>query len=401
MVDFITNSKKLGIMKRINLILLATWMFLSCAEHNLGPTSGSLGKPGVITDVTVESTAGGAIITYRIPNSEDILGVKAVYTITNGSKQEVSSSFYENKLEIVGFNDVSEHTAEVYVFNRAMELSDPVKVTFTPLESPLSKVSKSMNIIGDFGGAQFQWANELKAPIVFEFLAADSLGRMVTRRIASSEADTMQQSIRGFMPEPRNFAVVASDQWGNYTDTIVQTITPLFEEEIPKTGMSIMKLGNDASFTNWEGMDNFLIDDDRDNFGHSANSSIPAPFTIDLGVNAKLSRIVMFQRFFSSNFYNWGNPREFEVYVSSEQPAQNGDWSSWTKVMDCEIIKPSGLPVGTSNDEDLTLAQEGHEFAFPLDLPPARYIRVKILSTWGGTTFTHPAEVDVFGEVQP
>lgn len=387
-------------MKRINLILLSALMMLSCADHNLTPTSKSLGKPGVITDVSVESTAGGAIVTYRIPNSEDILGVKAVYTITNGNKQEVTSSFYDNKLEIVGFNDVREHTAEIFVFNRAMELSDPVKVTFTPQESPLSKVSKSMNIIGDFGGAQFQWSNELKAPLVFEFLASDSLGQMVTRRIASSEADTMQQSIRGFIPEPRKFAVVASDQWGNYTDTIIQTITPLFEEQIPKNGMSIMKLGNDASFTNWEGMDNFLIDNDRDNFGHSANSSIPAPFTIDLGVDAKLSRIVMFQRYFSSNFYNWGNPREFEVYISAEKPAQNGDWSGWTKVMDCEIIKPSGLPAGTSNDEDLALAEEGHEFAFPLDLPPARYVRVIILSTWEGTTFTHPAEVDVFGEVQ-
>lgn len=387
-------------MKRINLVLFLVWVLWSCTESQLEPTSPSLGKPGVITDVSVEATPGGAIVTYRIPNSEDILGVKAVYTISNGNKMEVSSSFYDNKIEIVGFNDMLEHTADVYVFNRALEVSEAVRVTFTPLESPLSRVGKSVDILSDFGGAQYQWSNELNAPIVFEFLAADSTGQMVTRRISSSEAATMQQSIRGFIPEARRFAVVASDQWGNYADTIVKTIVPLFEEEIPKANMSVMKLGSDASFTNWEGMDNFLIDGDRDNFGHSANSSIPAPFTIDLGVSAKLSRIVMFQRFFSNNYYNWGNPKEFEVYVSADKPAQNGDWSGWTKVMDSEIIKPSGLPVGTSNDEDLALAEAGHEFAFPLDLPPARYIRVKILSTWGGTTFTHPAEIDVFGEVQ-
>ncbi|WP_353124325.1 DUF5000 domain-containing lipoprotein [Parapedobacter pyrenivorans] len=387
-------------MKRINLVLFSVLILWSCAEKDLEPISSSLGKPGVITDVSVEATPGGAIVTYRIPNSEDILGVKAVYTISNGSKQEVSSSFYDNKIAIVGFDDMLEHTADVYVFNRALELSDPVKVTFTPLESPLSKVRKSMNIVNDFGGAQFQWSNELKAPVVFEFLAADSTGQMVTSRIASSEAETMMQSIRGFAPEPRKFAVIVSDQFGNYTDTITETIVPLFEEEIPKTGMSIMKLGSDASFTNWEGMDNFLIDNDRDNFGHSANSSIPAPFTIDLGVEAKLSRVVMFQRFFSGLYYNWGNPKEFEVYVSATKPAQNGDWAGWTKIMDCEIIKPSGLPITNSSDEDIALAQEGHEFAFPLDLPPARYIRINILSTWGGTTFTHPAEIDVFGEVQ-
>jgi len=388
-------------MKRIYIVLFLVLILGSCTtENNLVPTSESLGKPGVITDVSVEATPGGANITYRIPSSEDILGVKAVYTLSNGKKQEVSSSFYDNKLAIVGLNDMLEHTADIYVFNRALELSDPVQVSFTPLESPLSTVEKSMKIVSDFGGAQFQWSNELKAPVVFEFLAADSIGQMVTRRISSSEADTMMQSIRGFAPQPRQFAVIVSDQWENYSDTITKTIVPLFEEEIPKTGMSIMKLGSDASFTNWEGTDNFLIDDDPETFGHSANSSVPAPFTIDLGVNAKLSRIVMFQRFFSSDYYNWGNPKQFEVYISATRPAQNGDWSGWTKIMDCEIIKPSGLPVGTSNDEDIALAEEGHEFAFPLDLPPARYIRIKILSTWGGTTFTHPAEIDVFGEVQ-
>ena len=381
-------------------MLIIAMILGGCAEKSLDPTSPSLGRPGVVTEVSVEAIPGGAIVNYRIPNSEDILGVKAVYTITNGSKQEVSSSFYDNKLTIVGYNDMQEHTAEVYVFNRALELSDPVTVTFTPLESPLTKVEKSMHIVNDFGGAQFQWRNELKAPIIFEFLAADSVGQLVTSRIASSEADSMTQSIRGFLPNPRDFAVVLSDQWGNYSDTIAANVIPLFEEEIPKVDMSVMKLGSDANFTNFEGTDNFLIDDNVDNFGHSPNSSLPAPFTIDLGVNAKLSRIVMYQRFFSGNYYNWGNPKKFEVYVSATRPSQDGNWDDWTKVMDCEIIKPSGLPVGTSNDEDLELGRSGHEFAFPLDMGPVRYIRVRILSTWEGTTFTHPAEIDVFGEVQ-
>lgn len=387
-------------MKRIYLFLLLAAVLFSCSEKTLDPTSSSLGKPGGVTDVVIKESPGGAIVTYRIPNSEDILGVKAIYTLSHGKKFEVTSSFYDNTLNIVGFNDQEEHTAEIYVFNRALELSDPVKITFTPLESALSKVRKSLDIISDFGGAQFRWMNELKSPIIFEFLAADSIDQMVTRRITSSEADTMKQSIRGFEPELRRFAVIASDQWGNYADTIYRPITPLFEEEIPKKNMSIMKLGSDESYTNWDGMDNHLIDGDPDTFGHSANSSLPAPFTIDLGVTAKLSRVVMLQRFFSDQYYNWGNPRKFEVFVSSARPSQNGDWADWTKTMDCEIVKPSGLPIGTSTDEDLTVAQEGHEFAFPLDLPPARYIRIRILSTWGGTTFTHPAEVSVFGEIQ-
>lgn len=91
----------------------------------------------------------------------------------------------------------------------------------------------------------------------------------------------------------------------------------------------------------------------------------------------------------------------FEVYVFKRTgtPSQSGDWSEWEKVMDCLVVKPSGSPSGTVTDEDITAAEEGHEFAFELSQEPIRYIRLKILSTWGGSAFTHPAEVDLYGEV--
>ena len=67
--------------------------------------------------------------------------------------------------------------------------------------------------------------------------------------------------------------------------------------------------------------------------------------------------------------------------------------------MDDEIIKPSNLPIGTMTDEDIATAESGHEFIFELTQEPLRYIRIVLESTWGGTTFTHPTEVDVYGEV--
>ncbi len=385
--------------------LLITLLFLfslSCEEKQLLPITESKGKPQKVTDVQVEVVPGGAIINYRIPNVEDILGVKGVYTLSSGESYEAMASFYENKLEVLGFNDTMSHEVKIYTFNRAEELSDPVVVSFTPLESPLSKVSKTVSIISDFGGAQFNWINEEKAPLNFEFLTQDSLGRMQTMRIITSEADTSRYSLRGYEPTPRLFAAIIRDYWNNVTDTIYPpegTIVPMFEERLDKTKMTIMKLGNDANFTNWEGMDSYLIDDDYDNFGHSPNSSLPAPFTIDLGETAKISRVVLFQRKFSDSYYNWGNPKKISIYGSVTKPSQSGDWSEWTKIMDAEVIKPSGSPTGTVTDEDMAAAGEGHEFVFELTQEPLRYVRIVVHSTWEGTTFTHPAEVDVFGEV--
>ncbi|HHU96358.1 MAG: DUF5000 domain-containing lipoprotein [Bacteroidota bacterium] len=388
--------------KYIVYLMLFLFIAISCDEKKLEPITGSLGKPAPVTDIQVENIPGGAIISYKIPNVEDILGVKGVYQITTGATYEASSSFYENKLEILGYNDTQEHKVELFTYNRAQELSNPVVVTIQPLESPLSKVVKTVNIISDFGGAQFNWVNELKAPLTFEFLAQDSLGNLQTMRIVTSEADTARQSLRGYEPEPRVFATIIRDHWDNKSDTIFPeegTIIPMYEEKLDKSKMNIMKLGNDQNFTNWEGMDSYIIDDDHSTFGHSPNSSLPAPFTIDLGVVAKLSRVVMFQRFFSSQYYNWGNPKKFTIYGKVDRPSQSGDWSEWTKIMDCEIIKPSDLPVGTVTDEDMASAEVGHEFVFELTQEPLRYLRFVVTSTWGGTTFTHPADVDVYGEV--
>lgn len=380
---------------------LAVSLF-SCTEKKLEPISDSLGKPGIVEDVEIENTPGGANVKFRIPNAEDILAVKAVYTL-NDQEKTVSASYFENHLEIKGYNDEETHKAKLYVINRAQELSDPVEISFDPLESPLSKSIKSVNIISDFGGAQFNWRNPDKAPLTVQLFAQDSIGQVQLMKILSTEADTSRFSLRGYAPEPRVFCAVLADNFGNQSDTIyppTKEITPFFEEKLNKKKMVVMKLSNDANFTNWEGMDSYIIDDNHDTFGHSPSNSLPAPFTVDLGTMAKLSRIVMFQRKHQSSYFNWGNPMNFEVYTTDKKPSTSGDWSEWTKIMDCKIIKPSGSPSGTVTDEDMAAGENGHEFTFELSQPPMRYVRIVILDTWGGSSFTHPADVDFYGTVE-
>ncbi len=387
---------------RTIIFILISFALLSggCEEKTLGPISESLGKPGVVTDIVAEPSPGGVKLTYRIPEAEDILAVKGVYTLSGGKTFESTASFYENKLQIEGYNDLQEHTVNLFAVNRAGETSDAVGVRFTPLESSLSKVAATMEIVSAFGGAQYSWLNPDEAPLTFEFFARDSLGELKNMKIITSAADTMKQALRGYKPEPRIFAAIIRDYWDNASDTIFppgKTILPLFEEKLDKRKMSVMKLGSDANFTNWEGADAYLIDDVYTNFGHSPNSSLPAAFTVDLGVTAKLSRVVMHQR--DNMVYSWGNPKNFEVYGSDHRPSQDGNWNDWTLIMHCTIIKPSGSPVGTNTDEDVAALKAGHEFSFDLSQAPLRYIRVRVLDTWGGSTFTHPAEVTFYGEV--
>lgn len=386
--------------KLIILILVLAGTLQACTEKDNTPISSATGKPGQVTEVSVQNLPGGAVITYRIPNQAEVLSVKAVYTISTGKKYEADASFYNNKLSISGFNDEKEHEVLIYTVNRAQELSEPVKCIIKPMVSPLKLAAATVQIQSDFGGARFTWMNELKSPLAFEMYTPDSLGRMTLVRVINSQVTEGSQALRGYPPVLREFGLVVKDNFGNRSDTIFpagRKILPLFEERLPKSAMAIMKLANDQNFTNWEGSDQKIIDDDLTSFGHSPSSSLPAPFTLDLGVTAKVSRIVLFQRNFSSSYYNWGNPKEFDVYVKTTTPSQSGDWGEWKKIMETEIVKPSGSSSNVT-DDDLRAAENGHEFTFDLSQEPVRYIRIVIRSTWGSTTFTHPAEIDVYGE---
>lgn len=386
-------------MKYIKILLLAL-LTVSCSEKKLEPITNSLGKPEVVTDIKLTPISGGVDISYKIPKTEDILAVKCIYSLHSNNNREVSTSYFNDKLQVKGFDNTDTHSATLYTVNRAQVLSDPIEISFTPLESALSKTKKTVSIIPDFGGARFNWKNVDKEPLNVEFFGPDSSGRINTLKILSTNIVDNSFSIRGYEPKTTTFSMVISDNYNNYSDTISGEVLPMFEEKINKAKMSIMKLNNDASFTNWEGMDGYLIDDDTSTMGHTANNSLPAAVTIDLGTETKLSRFLVHQREFSNTFYNHGNPKKMTVYTCYSKPNPSGDWNEWVKVMDCEIVKPSGSLGNIVTDLDMETAKVGHEFTFDLSSPPTRYIRIVFLSTWGGATFTHPTELDFYGDIQ-
>jgi hypothetical protein len=382
-------------------ILLVALAVAGCTEKTLEPITKSLGKPDMVTVNSTEALPGGILIRFTIPNTEDILSVKAVYTLSNGKTMQQDVSYFENKIEILGYNDTNEHTIALYTVNRAQEMSDAKEVKFRPLESPLVSIKNSVEILACFGGAEYRWENEFLYPINLEFYTVDSLGEMQLQEIITSEIPSSNRKLRGYDSIPRTFGLVIRDNYENQLDTIKQTVTPFFEERFDKKLMSIMRLNNDASFQNWEGTDYYIIDDDKSTFGHSPANSLPATFTIDMGVVGKISRIVFFNRLYSNSYYSWGNPKDIKVYGRREAPSQSGDWSEWGEPIIVDLLrKPSGLPSGTDTDEDVAFATAGFNFDFPIDVEPLRYIRVSILSTQTGPTYTHPAEVDIYGQLQ-
>ncbi|WP_285009120.1 DUF5000 domain-containing lipoprotein [Pedobacter faecalis] len=128
---------------------------------------------------------------------------------------------------------------------------------------------------------------------------------------------------------------------------------------------------------------------------HTPGTSMPQWFTVDLGVKAKLDHFRVWQR--TSALYDVGNLKQFELWGSND-PSSDGSFSSWTKLGTFNSFKPSGLPKGQVSDADRNFAAAGEKFTVE-GLPEYRYVRFKVLETWGGANYLHLMELSFFKQL--
>jgi hypothetical protein len=205
--------------------------------------------------------------------------------------------------------------------------------------------------------------------------------------------------LNGYPPTPAKFGVIISDRFGNSSDIIDLTVTPIFEQKLDKKLMKPFILNNDCSWAMYGMSERLMIDDDINTYGHT-DWVWPAMYTIDLGKTARLSRLVFHQRLDGNRAYFEGNFKVFEIWARTDEPPKAGILSvagGWTKIATCNVIKPSGAALGTNTDEDIMAAEAGHEFSFPLSTAPARYVRINVVSSWGGVSWFYASEFTYHG----
>ncbi|MBO9731525.1 MAG: DUF4959 domain-containing protein [Chitinophaga sp.] len=361
-------------------LLIASMVLLvaACQKETHDPINTTGNKPDVLKNLNVTNMAGSAKISYSLPDNKDILYVKAVYTIKSGTPREIRSSYYNNYLVVDGFGDSLAHDISLYVVSRNEIASDPVVTTVKPLSPPMMTVRRSLIVKEDFGGINIAFTNSSKADLAIVTLAADSTGALAPADVHYTKLEGGNYSVRGFAAEKRKFAFFVRDHWGNQSDTIIQEIVPIFEKLLDKSTFREVKLPGDTDF-GWgypiSGLWNGTM-------WHSADKldGFPMSITFDLGVTAQLSRIALWQRP-NEWIYLQNNVRKFEIWGSTN-PASDGSWDSWTRLVEHTVIKPSGLPVGQKTQDDIDASIAGEQMTVPLDAPRVRYIRIKILRTW-------------------
>jgi hypothetical protein len=166
---------------------------------------------------------------------------------------------------------------------------------------------------------------------------------------------------------------------------------------------SIVPLANDAKAYSANYALEKMFDGDKNaerSLATAGDGNWPQSVTLDLGVTGKLSRIRLYQRISTPPGYLFreGNLHRFELWGRADTPPLDGDWSGWTFLTACESIKPSGLPIGESNDEDLAVGQNGEDFPIPVSAAPVHYLRIKVTRTWANGDNFQIGEVEVYGD---
>lgn len=384
-------------MNKYFILIVCMMFFYSCSEEdNNRPVSDDPTIPDQISNVRAESLPGAVKLTYDLPSSQNLSYVKAECLI-NGRVREVIASSYTNNLTIEGFADETEYTVNLYSVSRSEKASEPVAVQVKPLAPLFREVFKTLEMKEDWGGIAVYFENPREANIAISVIYKDDDGFWAPRETFYTKSNLGPVAARGLESVKKTFGVYIRDRWNNTTDTLVKDLTPKFERQLDLNKFKAVQLPGDAKHSGSNAMDRMFDGNiaKQSNaasrcFLSAADGQWPHWITFDLGVEkgALLSRCKIWQRGMLNREYGDRNPRKFEIW-GSMNPNLDGSWDdSWKLLIDGEIIKPSGLPLGQFSDEDTQAYFDGHEFTFPLDMPYVRYIRLKVKETWiGGSTF--------------
>lgn len=393
------------------LALLTTCLFSCSKSDNYKlPESTDKTKPGVVTNVKVRNFNGGAVLTYELPSSQNLLYVVADYNINGTVAKQTKSSYFLDTIRVDGFQSSKDYTITLHAVTRANVSSDAITVTVHPDTPYYQLIRKNLTIAADFGGIHLSTINKDKRPVGINVIAIDPANNKFNikdRHFTST--DTISYAVRGFSTTPAKFGAFVTDQFGNASDTLLVTLTPLYEELLDKK-LFFQYLTPSDAYIGYGGILPYLWDGFTKEVGGAAPwQTTIGPVqklvqgTFGVGKSYKLSHFLMWPR-----GYGYANPKVFSIWGSNkDNPADavtpggkavgtvSGDWVVLGTYRFPD--PPSGLPQGQTNAADQAFTDAGVNFDVPFGSPPAKYLRVVVSETWFGLDYTYIEEMSFYG----
>lgn len=400
-------------------------MLASCQEEGrIDQDDPSDYVPEQVSVTSVRPTPGGAVIRYNLPDDDNLRYVKVVYE-RNGETCENSSSRYVDSLVVEGFGDALEREARIYSVGYNDRLSEPIEIKINPLTPIVRSISLSLDAV--FGGVSVDMKgnsdNSQLAIVLIRDVNLEDDGKDASE-IDWSELYTfhvtgqdVSMKRRDLECEPALFGAYVRDRWGNCSDTLYTMLTPMEEQELDKSTWKRAGFSNDDyscyglydTMYGFEHLWNGATDRTSGSF-FTVTGGRERIFTIDMGYEAKFSRMRIYPREGDANT-SW-LPWHWQIY-GCQNPSRSGDMDEWFLLGDFTQYKPSGMAEdgtpGTWTTEDVYYLLNTNDFDFvsseavPDPQRPTRYIRFRLIDNLKSAFMEYDSEpTDLyygFGEV--
>ena len=391
-------------MKKLLFLTILIFAINSCSKQDDGDTT----PPSVLTVDSVTPTNGGGIISYTLPNDDDILYVRAEYTNSNGVDVSRASSSYNNSIEIDGLNQTTALTITLYVVDENYNQSAPIYVELVPLESFIYLVQESIEVNTDLGGFRINWEN-IQSKTVYVFVHINN-GTEEEIRILSSNNSSESIAVRGLPSEEITISTRIEDFDENSTTLEEKgTLTPLFEQVIDKSTWTLVA-SQSVDGNAWEGASVNFWDDVIDTTNNNSDNSYfmiwrdlnggslnwPLDLVIDLNKNVKVTRFTVWQRAYWYNgpsdvpyYFQEENMKSFTMYASN-------DAQVWEELGQFDIGDPRDSE-GNIPQSALDSAANGHEFELDEVSESFRYLKFTVTSNYGSEAYVNGSEITMYG----
>ncbi|MCX2452253.1 DUF5000 domain-containing lipoprotein [Pedobacter sp. PLR] len=391
-------------------LMVVLLIFFSCKD-SFNPKPVKIGEvPAPITKFSVKSIPGGAIITYNLPEGDDVRYVKATYTINNGTTREAKSTVYKNTLLVDGFSAAGEYEISLTVVGVGEKESTPTNIKIIALKPVhqfiIDEIENENKMYATFGGINIDYQNDTESNLVIRVMTKNAQGNWQVAETAYTKAKSGRIKLRGYQPVEREFSVFITDRWNNKSDTLIRSLSPIFEKQFEKRLFKQYNLPGDTYTPHtgasrardmpvlWDGLNNR-----NGSIFHTRPVDVmPQHFTWDMGVKAKLSRFIFYPDVNADNttVFGAGQPSVWELW-GSNNPNPDGTFGSWTQVGTYRSVKPSGLPLGQISSADIEQCLKGEEFEVDPNVQGYRYWRWRSIANWGNLSYIYMSEFSFFG----
>jgi len=428
----------------------------ACGDDNMNQPRGSSVIPEQVTVREVVNISGASIIYYDRPADENLLYVKAVYTTDDGVEMDATASFYTDSIVVRGFRDACSVDVLLYSVNAMEGMSKPVKVPVNPETPPYLEAFEKLEINPTFRGvvAATENVTNAKLSIVIEKLNPVT-NKFEEIGLKFSDVKKLSFAVKGQVPDvAQTYRAKIRDQFGHWSETKEATIVPWFEKLLDRSKFQEVRRcyiaststdppgnrpwpfdENDPNFNLpsnfwghfmhwWSGSNvrfDWLWDGEKGNntskcYHTKGYAPLPQHFTMDLGKEYSLSRIVIWGRFADATMpegstlnpgtgyddqhvFRNGFPKRIKLYGGTytgpnyaelKDDINNPEY--WTDLGEYVLLRADGsttiIPGNTNTSfatsngwtaEDRALIQQGHEFDLPVGMPKYRYFRFQ---TW-------------------